>query len=123
MKGFIVPRAGTIAFDTINGIGYGVRNGRFEMITDTEMVTISNENVTIYPNKYYKFENVTSLQITLGDGISDIVNHYMFQFYSRNNPFELSFTSDVNFISDKIIKPNKTYIVSILNGIGVMCNA
>lgn len=99
---------------------------------DTQIYTFnaaSQTTVTLSPksiqNKYYKWDDkVTALNITLDkdtlDETGNMLLEYMFEFTSGATPTALTITPEPNWIGSHEIEANKTYQVSIVNGIGVM---
>ena len=99
---------------------------------DTQIYTFnatSQSTVTLSPksiqNKYYKWDDkVTALNITLDEDTLDetgnMLLEYMFEFTSGATPTALTITPEPNWIGDHTVEANKTYQVSIVNGIGVM---
>lgn len=82
------------------------------------------DNVAIiYPNKYYKWGEILTLNITLGTPVKDTINEYMFEFKSGEIPTTLTVPQEIKWIGNTTIEANKTYQISIVNGIGVIANA
>lgn len=78
---------------------------------------------SISPNKFYKFESVTTLTITFSPEIPNVLNEYMFQFTSGETATVLNMPDSVRWIGDHTIEPNKTYQVSIVNNLAVIGGA
>lgn len=99
---------------------------------DTQIYTFnasSQTTVSLSPksiqNKYYKWnDKVTALNITLDEDTLDetgnMLLEYMFEFESGDTPTVLTITPEPNWIGSHEVEANKTYQVSIVNGIGVM---
>lgn len=83
----------------------------------------SDTTLSILPNVFHVWGEVASLTLTLAAGNSNVVNEYMFQFTSGSTPTSLSFSSNVSWITGSTIEANKTYQVSVLNGLVVMGGA
>ena len=64
---------------------------------------------SISPNKFYKFESVTTLTITFSPETPNVLNEYMFQFTSGETATVLNMPDSVRWIGDHTIEPNKTY--------------
>lgn len=77
----------------------------------------------IEPNKFYVFGECTNLTITLAAETNGIYNEYLFKFDSGDTATVLADIADIKWINDKTIQPNKTYIVSIVSGLGVIGGA
>ena len=95
----------------------------WDSISSTDIIncySTSYTNYTIEPNKFYIWDEVPSLTINLGQGISNKVNEYMFQFTSGSTPTTLSLPSNIKWVNDElpIIESNYIYQISILNGLG-----
>ena len=93
---------------------------KWDSISSTDIINAYSTNYTIEPNKFYIWDEVSSLTINLGQGISNKVNEYMFQFTSGSTPTTLSLPSDIKWVNDElpIIESNYIYQISILNGLG-----
>lgn len=78
---------------------------------------------SISPNKFYKFESVTTLTITFSQKTPNVLNEYMFQFTSGETATVLNMPDSVRWIGDHTIEPNKTYQVSIVNNLAVIGGA
>lgn len=78
---------------------------------------------SISPNKFYKFESVTTLTITFSPETPNVLNEYMFQFTSGETATVLNMPDSVKWIGDHTIEPNKTYQVSIVNNLAVIGGA
>lgn len=75
----------------------------------------------IDPNKFHKWGEVSSLEISLIEApTDDAYTEYMFEFMSGATATTLSLPAIVKFENEVVIEPNKTYQVSIVNNIGVI---
>ena len=83
----------------------------------------SDTTFTIEPNKIYVWDEVSSLDITLGAGSSGVANHYFFQFTSGSTATTLALPDTIMYIGSNKIEKNKKYQVSILNDIAVLGGA
>ena len=88
-----------------------------------QTVTGATPTQKISSNKFYKFEEVTSLTITLAAETSNVYNEYLFQFTSGTTPTVLNLPETVKWIGDNTIEANKTYIVSIVSNLAVLGGA
>lgn len=87
-------------------------------------VPTSETSKTLQPNTYYKWGTMTSLTITLATNVdSSILNEYMFEFVSGTTPTTLSLPSSIKWLNGEapIIEQNKTYQVSIVNNLAIIC--
>ena len=78
----------------------------------------SDTTFELTPNTFHVWDEVTSLNITLGAETSGIANEYLFQFISGSTPTTLTLPSDIKFSEDLVIEANKVYQISILKGLG-----
>ena len=83
----------------------------------------TEDNVfTITPNVFHIWGEMPSLEISLGESVSNICNEYVFQFTSGETPTTLILPDTIKWINDfPEIEANKTYQCSIINNIGVIC--
>lgn len=97
-------------------------NSKWDNVSSTENIYINSiiTEYTIKPNKFYIWDEVSSLTITLEPEIPNVVNEYMFQFTSGDTATTLSLPSYIKWVNDEIpiIEPNYIYQISILNGLG-----
>lgn len=96
--------------DGTNGKNYSV-----QVVGSTTTV------LEIQPNKFYKFGEVSSLNITLA-AITDtsVLNEYMFEFVSGTTATTLTLPNAVKWLKTPTIEANKIYQCSIVNNIGVL---
>lgn len=99
--------------DGINGT-----NGENYSVEIVESTLTTQE---IEPNKFYKFGEVSSLNITLA-AITDtsVLNEYMFEFVSGTTATTLTLPNTVKWIETPTIEANKIYQCSIVDNIGVL---
>lgn len=104
---------GTNGKDGINGT-----NGKNYSVEIVESTLTTQE---IEPNKFYKFGEVSSLNITLA-AITDtsVLNEYMFEFISGATATTLTLPNAVKWLETPTIKANKIYQCSIVDNIGVL---
>lgn len=81
----------------------------------------SDTTFTLTPNVYHLWGTVSSLILTLGTPVSDMLNEYMFEFTAGQN---ISFASIsgvqwAESIGDLTPEAGKRYQVSIVNNLGV----
>ena len=87
-------------------------------------VSGSEVNMSIKPNKFYRFGEVSDLRIDLEDpASSEVYNEYMFEFTSGSTPTRLTIDETVRWVALPEIKADSTYQCSIVNGIGVISSA
>lgn len=78
----------------------------------------SDRTFTLTPNTFHVWDEVTSLNLTLGAETSGVANEYLFQFTSGSTPTTLTLPNDIKFSEDLVIEANKIYQISILKGLG-----
>ena len=86
-----------------------------------EVVESTTTTLEIQPNKFYKFGEVTELNLTLAE-ITDTtqLNEYMFEFVSGSTATTLTLPSTVKWLETPTIESNKIYQCSIVNNIGIL---
>lgn len=91
---------------------------------------VKSPETSISPGVYYVFGEVDSLDITLIEKESELVQEYCFEFIPKveftDFTNQLKITPSVNWypdLSDVVVESGKTYQVSILHGIGVIVGA
>ena len=74
---------------------------------------------TLTPNTFHVWDEVTSLTLNFGSGISGMANEYLFQFTSGPTATSLSLPDDIKWANDNVptIEANMIYQVSILHGL------
>ena len=86
-----------------------------------EVVESATTTLEIKANKFYKFGDVSSLNITLA-AITDtsVLNEFMFEFVSGSTATTLTLPSSVKWLETPTIESNKIYQCSIVNNIGIL---
>lgn len=105
--------------DGKNGInGKDGTNGKNYSVQVVECTSSTQE---IQPNKFYKFGEVSSLNITLA-AITDtsVLNEYMFEFVSGSTATTLTLPNIIKWLETPSIEANKIYQCSIVDNIGVL---
>ena len=94
----------------VNGKNYSV-----QVVESTTTV------LEIQTNKFYKFGEVSSLNITLA-AITDtsVLNEYMFEFTSGSTATTLTLPNTIKWLETPTIESNKIYQCSIVDNIGVL---
>ena len=74
---------------------------------------------TLTPNTFHVWDEVTSLTLNFGSGISGVANEYLFQFTSGPTATSLSLPDDIKWANDNVptIGANMIYQVSVLRGL------
>lgn len=85
------------------------------------VVESTTTTLEIQPNKFYKFGEVTELNLTLAE-ITDAtqLNEYMFEFVSGATATTLTLPDTIKWLETPSIESNKTYQCSIVDNIGVL---
>lgn len=85
------------------------------------VVQTSTSTIEINPNTFYKFGEVTELNLTLSE-ITDTtqLNEFMFEFVSGDTATTLTLPSSVKWLETPTIEANKIYQCSIVNNVGVL---
>lgn len=78
----------------------------------------SDTTFELTPNTFHIWDEVSSLDLSLGAETSGVANEYLFQFTSGSTPTTLSLPDDIKFTDDLVIEVNKIYQISILKGLG-----
>ncbi len=86
-----------------------------------QVVESTSSTQEIQTNKFYKFGEVSTLNITLAT-ITDTtqLNEYMFEFVSGTTATTLTLPNAVKWLETPSIEANKTYQCSIVNDIGIL---
>ena len=83
-----------------------------------EVITSNERNITLEPNKYYKFGECESLTLDFGAWVSDgKLNTYMFEFRSGNAATRLVLPADIETDTGSTIIANSRYIGKVVDGI------
>ena len=74
---------------------------------------------TLTPNTFHVWDEVTSLTLNFGSGISGVANEYLFQFTSGPTATSLTLPDDIKWANDNVptIGANMIYQVSVLRGL------
>lgn len=111
--------AGKDGIDGKNGKdGVNGQDGKNYSVEVVESITTTQE---IQPNKFYKFGEVTELNLTLSE-ITDTtqLNEFMFEFVSGATATTLTLPDTIKWLETPTIEDNKTYQCSIVNNIGIL---
>ncbi len=81
-----------------------------------------NNAVTLDPNKFYVFGEVSALDVSFASGTAGQVNEYHFAFTSGSTPTVLSLPVDVVMPESFVINGDTTYEISIVNNLGVFAS-
>lgn len=116
IKNGVDGKNGTNGKDGENGVaGQDGKNYSVEVVEST------SSTQEIQPNKFYKFGEVSSLNITLA-AITDtsVLNEYMFEFTSGSTATTLTLPNTIKWLETPTIESNKIYQCSIVDNIGVL---
>lgn len=86
-----------------------------------EVLESTSSTQEIQPNKFYKFGEVSSLNITLA-AITDtsVLNEYMFEFTSGSTATTLTLPNTIKWLETPTVEANKIYQCSIVDNVGVL---
>lgn len=99
--------------DGINGADG--KNYQVETIESTETT------VELKPNKFYKFGEVTELNLTLAEITDNTqLNEYMFEFISGETATTLVLPDTIKWADTPDVEANKIYQCSIVNNVGLI---
>lgn len=79
----------------------------------------SDPIVTITPNTFHVWDEIGTLDVSLGAETTGVANEYIFQFTSGSEPTSLILPDDIKWANDNTptISENMIYQISILNGL------
>lgn len=77
----------------------------------------SDTTFTLTPNTFHVWDEVASLDLSLGAETSGVANEYLFQFTSGDTATTLSLPSDIKWANEPTITENKIYQISVLKGL------
>lgn len=89
-------------------------------------VTPSTSTYYMSPNTYYKFGEVSTLNVGFyGSSNSHICSEYMFEFRSGATPTDFSYPTSIRWFKGvaPVMKPNTTYQISVLNNVATFISA
>jgi hypothetical protein len=78
----------------------------------------SDSTFELTPNTFHVWDEVASLDLSLGAKTDGVANEYLFQFTSGSTPTTLTLPDNIKFSEDLVIEANKIYQISILKGLG-----
>lgn len=114
----------------INGISWFHENFKFGTYSLDDfkgaypVIEMNTETAELAPNTFYKWGEIAALSITLATPTNEtITNEYCFEFVSGETATMLTVPDTIRWAQEPSIDAGKTYQVSILNGIGVICGA
>ena len=95
--------------------GQDGKNYQVEIIESTETT------VELQPNKFYKFGEVTELNLTLAEITDNTqLNEFMFEFVSGETATTLTLPDTIKWADTPSIEANKVYQCSIVNNVGLI---
>lgn len=77
----------------------------------------SDTTFTLTPNIMHIWGEVSSLTLSLSTDNNSVLDEYMFTFTSGSTATTLTLPSTIKWIQEPDIETNKTYQVSIINGL------
>ena len=120
-KGDIGERGPTGETGPQGPAGQDGTNGKDGKNYSVEVVESTTTTLQIQPNKFYKFGEVTELNLTLAE-ITDTtqLNEYMFEFTSGSTATTLTLPNTIKWLETPTIESNKIYQCSIVDNVGVL---
>lgn len=93
--------------------------GSWEILTNFEKVNHRTEDTTftLTPNKFHVWDEVTELNLTLGEEVEGVMNEFLFEFTSGAEPTMVSLPDNIKWSETLNVEPYATYQISVLNGI------
>lgn len=86
-----------------------------------EIVESTETTVELQPNKFYKFGEITELNLTLAEITDNTqLNEFMFEFVSGETATTLILPDTIKWTDTPSIEANKIYQCSIVNNVGLM---
>ena len=86
-----------------------------------ETVESTETTVELQPNKFYKFGEVTELNLTLAEIADNTqLNEFMFEFVSGETATTLTLPDTIKWAETPDVVSNKIYQCSIVNNVGLM---
>lgn len=86
-----------------------------------EVVESTTTTQEIQSNKFYKFGEVTELNLTLAEITDNTqLNEFMFEFVSGSTATTLTLPDTIKWLETPTIEANKIYQCSIVNNIGIL---
>lgn len=103
---------------TINGETL-LGSGDLELATNIPEINHGTSDTTfqLTPNVMHIWGEVTSLTLTLPTDTNEVLDEFMFTFTSGSTPTTLSLPLSIKWMHNLSIEANKTYQVSIVNGL------
>ena len=140
------PSSGTVDLGTVITAHQDISGKQDKLISGTNIKTINGHSIvgsgniviesesaypkvnhgtgdttfTLTPNTYHVWDEVLSLDLSLGEEGAGVVNEFVFQFASGGTATTLSLPDTIQWVEQPTIETNKTYQVSIVNNIGLI---
>ena len=102
------------------GENKSITTDKFHKAINVENAGSGEVTIQIKPNKFYKFGECTTLNVTLSPEEEGIYNEYCFKFDSGIVPTELNLPDNIMWIGNNTIDTNTKYIVSIVDNLAVI---
>ena len=110
--------------DEMSGTGETEGEGGAQVAQGYPVVSMTASSAELTPNTYYRWGEIAALTVTLAESAdTGVTNEYCFEFVSGETAAVLSVPDTVKWVKEPNVEAGKTYQVSILNGIGVICGA
>lgn len=72
---------------------------------------------TLTPNTFHVWDEISTLDVSLGAETTGMANEYLFQFTSGSEPTTLILPDDIKWANELVIEPHMIYQISILKGL------
>ena len=110
--------------DEMSGTGGTEGEGGAQVAQGYPVVSMTASSAELTPNTYYRWGEIAALTVTLAESAdTGVTNEYCFEFVSGETAAVLAVPDTVKWVKEPNVEAGKTYQVSILNGIGVICGA
>lgn len=108
--------------DGIDGInGADGKNGVDGKNYQVDIIESTETTVELQPNKFYKFGEVTELNLSLAEITDNTqLNEFMFEFVSGETATTLTLPDTTKWVDTPNVEANKIYQCSIVNNIGLI---
>lgn len=101
-----------------NGAGF-ITSPCYPLVSHTNDVGTQQNPVTIAPNTFHVWGEVSSLYIQLGAETAGVMNEFVVQFSTASGTPTIAFPSSLEWASSMDFQGGKTYQVSVVNGYAV----
>lgn len=106
--------------DAINSVSGGGSSGGGSGVYVEVNHGTSDTTFTLTPNTFHVWDEVASLDLSLGSETAGVANEFLFQFTSGTTPTTLTLPDSIKWANGNApsIASNKIYQISVLKGLG-----